>query len=63
MKIIISDFFKDEVKALTKVNVQDELDYHRGVHGCKPSNVFILHPIEAMSDTYKDTKYTMVLMV
>ncbi|WP_404456972.1 hypothetical protein LG329_19460 (plasmid) [Virgibacillus necropolis] len=63
MTIVISDFYKDDIKALAKANLKDELEYHIFVHGCKPTKVFILHQIEAISDKYKPTKNTMILSI
>ncbi|WP_404456902.1 hypothetical protein LG329_19315 (plasmid) [Virgibacillus necropolis] len=48
MKIIISDFYKDQIKVLSKANLNDELEYHMFELNCKPSRIFILHPIEAL---------------
>ena len=43
MTIILSDFYKDEIKAIEMVGLQDELEYHLLEYGCKPKKNIFYH--------------------
>ncbi|MBT2700879.1 hypothetical protein J7E79_26530 [Bacillus sp. ISL-40] len=63
MMIIVSDFYKDEAKAIAKACLKDEIEYHLMEYGCKPKKIYILPFLELMSEKYKPTKHTMILSV
>ncbi len=62
MNIIVSDFFKDELRAIEKADLKGEIKYHISQYGCKPKNIYILPVFEAMQCKHKPTKYTMILI-
>ncbi|SMQ86646.1 hypothetical protein SAMN05444673_6645 [Bacillus sp. OV166] len=63
MMIIVSDFYKDEAKAIEEASLKDEIEYHLMEYGCKPKKIYILPFLEAMNEKYKPTKNTMILSV
>ena len=43
MMIIVSDFYKDEVKAIEEAGLKDEIEYHLLKYGCKPKKSISFH--------------------
>lgn len=60
MEILIHEFYRDPLKALVSIELQDELQYHEQVYGCLPKKVNII-PYWANCNKYPADKNTMTL--
>jgi hypothetical protein len=63
MMIIVSDYYKDEAKAIEKAGLKDEIEYHLFEYGCRPKKIYILPFLEAMNEKFRPTKHKMILSV
>ena len=60
---IVFDFYYDETKVVEVAGLQEGLNYHKLVYGCKPKKLYILPFFESMNDSYKPSTCTMILSI